>query len=223
MDIWQDGNRWLEFMETTPGKARFEGTITAVKPRIKLLRSFDQISHAYLGYTLVMDAVVNGWEWKDLRVAIGQKTHEKNSFRIGDTIVGEALPVVNPQQEWADLYKISGLSIIKKGDLEEERPPDTKGGIAPPLPIYREHGHVRLDPFTYEQKCKQCPWGIIMATEITIDQWNPHNKKWRYETHCYGPKDCPNYQAGKPWSVQGRKPGMMWVDDDIEREGKNRC
>lgn len=57
-----------------------------------------------------------------------------------------------------------------------------------------------------------------MATEITLDHWNPSEKKWRYETHCYGPRDCPNYRAGKPRTVPGRKPGMVWVDDDVERE-----
>ena len=210
-------------LETTPPKVKFKGTITAVKARIRLLRSFDQLSHSYLGYTLVMTALVNGREWTGLRVAVGQKTHEKNRFRIGDTISGEALPIENIYQEWADIYKVSGLNIISRGDPSEERPADTTGGIAAPLPIYREHGHVRLDPHTYEQKCKQCPWGIVMATEITIDQWNPHKKKWRYETHCYGPRDCLNYRAGRPRTVQGRKPGMIWVDDDFERENKNRC
>ena len=204
-------------------KSRFEGTIITVKARIRLLRSFDQVNHAYLGYTLVMEAVVDGQEWKNLRVAIGQKSHEKNRFRIGDVISGEALPIENPQKEWADLYKVSNLHIIKRGDPSEERPADITGGISPPLPVYREHGHVRLAPNIYEQKCKRCPWGIVMATEITIDQWNPHKKKWRYETHCYGPRNCPNYKAGKPRTVQGRKPGMIWVDEDIERLGENHC
>ena len=166
--------------------------------------------------------MVDGREWKDLRIAVGQKTHEKNRFRIGDTISGEAMTIESPHKEWADLYKVSGLNIIKRGALSEERPADIKGGITPLLPVYREHGHVRLDPLTYDQKCKQCPWGIIMATEIIIDQWNPYKKDWRYETHCYGQRDCVNYQPGKPRTVQGRKPGMVWVDDDIERESDSR-
>jgi hypothetical protein len=200
-----------------PEKNKFEGTRTAVKARIRLLRSFDQISHAYLGYIFVMDAVVDGKQWSDLRVAVGQKTHEKKRFRIGDYISGKAVPIGKPEQEWADFYKVSGLKIINRGALSEDRPADTKGGIAPPLNVYREHGHLRLDPRTYEQKCKQCPWGIVMATEIIIDHWNPEKKKWRYETHCYGPRDCPDYRPGKARTVQGRKPGMIWIDDDVER------
>jgi len=192
-------------------KVKFEGTITAVKARIRLIRSFDEISHAYLGYTLVIDAIVEGKQWNDLRVAVGQKTHEKNLFRIGDHISGEAVPIKNLKQEWADLYKVSALKIISQGISLEDRP-------APPLTVYREHGHLRLDPRIYKSKCKQCPWGLVMATEIIIDHWNPDKKKWRYETHCYSPRNCPHYRPGKARTVQGRKSGMVWVDDDVERQ-----
>jgi hypothetical protein len=139
-------------------KLKFEGSITAVKARIRLIRSFDIVNHAYLGYTLVMNAIVDGKQWNGLRVTVGQKTHEKTRFRIGDHISGEAVHVEKPKQEWADLYKVSGLKIINRGDPSEERPADINGGIAPPLNVYREQGHLRLDPRTYELKCKQCLW-----------------------------------------------------------------
>lgn len=90
-------------------------------------------------------------------VAVGQKTHEINRFLIGDYISGEAFPIEKPKQEWADLYKVSKLRIIKRGSPSEDRPADMNGGITPPLNVYREHGHVRLDPRTYELKCRQCP------------------------------------------------------------------
>ncbi len=198
-------------------KIKFSGTITAVKARIRLLRSFDQVHHAYLGYTLVIEALVDGKEWKDCRVAVGQKTHEKHIFLKGDYISGEVASIEYPEQEWADFYKVSGLKIINRGDSSENRSADMNGGIAPPLSVYRENGHLRLDSKTYEAKCKPCPWGIVMATEIILDHWKPQKKKWRYETHCYGPKDCSNYRPGKPRTVQGRKPGMVWIDDDFER------
>ena len=44
----------------------------------------------------------------------------------------------------------------------------------------------------------RCPWGLTMATEIILDQWNPSKKQWRMESHCYEPRDCPRYRAGKP-------------------------
>ena len=57
-----------------------------------------------------------------------------------------------------------------------------------------------------------------MPTEIIIDHWNPGKVKYRFETHCYGPKmDCPNYKSGPAYRVQGRKKGMVFVDDDLER------
>ena len=63
---------------------------------------------------------------------------------------------------------------------------------------------------------------LPMATEITLDQSNPDRKKWRLETHCYGPRGCARYRAGKPRTVPGRQPGMVWVDDDVEREETER-
>jgi hypothetical protein len=53
-----------------------------------------------------------------------------------------------------------------------------------------------------------------MTTEVIVDHWNPkQTTKWRVETHCYGPHDCPRYRAGRPRSVPGRKPGMVFIDE----------
>jgi len=191
-----------------------------VKGRIRLLRTFDQISHAYLGYTLVVDGRVNDTPMQDLRVAIGPKTHEQHKFRIGDKIEGRAVPVPDPRQEWATHYKVSELKILKRGPTGEDVPPHPDGGIAAPLEVYRQQGHRRLDPKTYKKNCQRCPWGLVMATELTIDHWKPWIKRWRFETHCYGPRDCPRYRPGKARTVPGRKPGMVWVDDDFEREAE---
>lgn len=35
-----------------PYKVAWQGMLTSVQPRIRMLRSFDQRSHAYLGYAL---------------------------------------------------------------------------------------------------------------------------------------------------------------------------
>jgi len=202
-------------------KKEFAGTVTAVKARIRLLRSFDQISHAYLGYTLVLDGTLRGAEHEDLRIAVGPKTHEKHGFRIGDKVEGFAVPVPDPGLEWATHYKVSGLCLTERGPAVQDVPANPDGGIAPPLPQYRAGGRRRLDRRTYQRGCQKCPLGLVMATEITIDQWKPERKDWRFETHCYGPRDCPRYRAGKPYRVQGRKPWMVWVDDDVEREKAN--
>jgi len=86
---------------SAPNKVAFAGSVTAVKARIRLLRSFDQVSHAYLGCTLVLDGAVDGIVVDDLRVAIGPKTHEAHRFRIMDQLRGLAEPVPDPAQEWA--------------------------------------------------------------------------------------------------------------------------
>jgi hypothetical protein len=200
-----------------PYREEFFGTVIAVKARIRLLRSFDEVSHAYLGYTLVLDGTLNGAPVEELRIAIGTKTHETHRFRIGDQIAGMTVPVSDPRQEWATHYKVSGLRVLGRGPAEQDVPANPEGGIAPALADYRARGHRRLDSKTYAKSCQRCPFGLMMATEITIDQWNPSKKKWRFETHCYGPRDCPRYKAGKPYKVQGRKPDMVWVDDDVER------
>jgi hypothetical protein len=203
-------------------KQQFAGTVTAVKGRIRLLRSFDQIRHAYQGYTLVLDGTLDGEPVDELRVGIGPKAHEKHQFRIGDQVTGLGVPVPDQREEWATHYKVSKLRIVKRGCDERDVAANPDGGIAPPLPEYRAQGHRRLDKRTYSQSCQRCPFGLVMATEITIDQWNPSRKQWRLETHCYGPRDCPRYRAGKPYRVQGRKPYMVWVDDDVEREDAER-
>jgi hypothetical protein len=200
-------------------KVHFSGRVIAVKGRIRLLRSFDQISHSYHGYTVVMNGSVDGEKVQELRVAVGPKAHEQHRFRNGDEIEGLAVPVPDPRQEWATHYKVSGLKVVRRGPETEDVSPHPEGGIAAPLGVYRQQGHRRLDPKTYSKSCQRCPWGLVMATEIIVDHWKPWIKRWRFETHCYGPRDCPRYRAGKARTVPGRKPGMIWVDD-VEREAE---
>ena len=81
------------------------------------------------------------------------------------------------------------------------------------MPVYRERGHRRLDARTYQTKCLACIWGCRMPVEMIIDQWNPSQKKYRFETFCYGPKSCSFYRAGPTRKVPGRK-GMSWEEED---------
>ena len=52
-----------------------------------------------------------------------------------------------------------------------------------------------------------------MPVELTIDHWNPTQKRYRFETFCYGPKSGPLYRAGPTRKVPGRK-GMSWKEED---------
>jgi len=199
---------------TQDQKVSFSGTIAVVKARIKLLRSFDQIpTHQYQGYTLVVKGELGG-EAGETRVAVGPKAHEKFKFQIGDEVSGKAVPISNPKQEWSQYYKTSAIKVVSHGERTE---PNPDGGLAPMLPEYRKNGHLRLSKTTANNKCTKCPWGLLMTTEMTIDQWAPSTKKYRIESHCYGPRDCPNYKPGKPYIVPGRKDWMKYEDDDYER------
>jgi hypothetical protein len=197
-------------------KIHLGGEVRAIKARIRFIRSFDQVSHQYQGYTLVLRDDERGV----VRIAIGPTAHAKHRFRIGDQLSAYAVQVADPTTEWAEFYRVSRLSIQQRGPEAEDRPPDPDGGIAPPLEVYRANGHRRLDPKRCEDKCARCPWGLTMAAEIILDHWNPSRKEWRFETHCYGPRGCPRYKSEPPRRVPGRKPGMVWIDDDVEREAR---
>lgn len=193
------------------GKVAWAGRIISVQPRIRLMRSFDQRSHSYLGYALGVQGAVDGREGK-FTVGIGPGAQTKHGFRVDDEIEGAAMPVGDPQMEPVEYFRASGLRLLARGDEAVESAPPWHG-VPPELPIYRARGHRRLDPRTYETSCLTCIWGCRMAVEIIVDQWAPHRKQFRFETFCYGPKNCRLYRAGATRRVPGRK-GMKWEEED---------
>lgn len=52
-----------------------------------------------------------------------------------------------------------------------------------------------------------------MPVEMIIDHWNPSQKRYQFETFCYGPKSCVLYRAVAVRQVPGRK-GMIWKEED---------
>lgn len=193
-----------------PTKTPWRGTITSVQPRIRLLRSFDERSHSYLGYVLQLDGEVGG-EHRVFTVAIGRAAEAKHEFQVGVEVRGQAVPVPDPRTEPAEMYKASKLKVL--GTTPNDATPPPWNGSPPPLEVYRERGHRRLAAMTFETSCSSCIWGARMPTQLTIDQWNPSKVKWRFETHCYGPKSCKNYKSGPTRKVPGRR-GMSWTEED---------
>jgi hypothetical protein len=197
-------------------KIIWHGTLIAIQARIKLMRSFDERSHSYLGYNLFLHGQI-GNEKRDFSVAIGDGTQEKFQFRSGDEVSGEALPVADKKLEPAEFYKTSKLALIKRPEITNNEPPPWLG-LPPDLQIYRARGHRRLDARTYSAKCTHCIWGCQMSVEMIIDHWNPGQKRYRFETFCYGPKSCPSYKAGPTRKVPGRNSMSYeeedWVDED---------
>ncbi len=189
-------------------KILFEGLIISIQPRIRLLRSFDQGSHSYLGYALV---VADRQREQNLSIGSGVGAQEKHQFRVGMTLSGSCSTVLDPQVESVDYYRVSKLKVLAENPLDASFSPWT---IVPPaLPVYRERGPRRLSVRTYESKCTSCIWGCKMAVEIIIDQWNPGKRKYRMETFCYGPKNCTLYASGPIRKVPGRN-GMVYEEED---------
>jgi len=188
-------------------KVKWQGQLISVQPRIRLMRSFDQRSHGYLGYVLRIRGTVGG-EDREFTVAVGKSAHEKHQFCVGDQVAGEGVPVADPRLETAEFYKISGVRVLTRTTASSGSQPPFLG-IPPPLEVYRERGHRRLAAQTYAAKCRACIWGCEMAVEMIIDQWKPSVRRYRRETFCYGPKSCPSYSSGPTRKVPGRK-GMSW-------------
>ena len=98
---------------TPPEKTSFSGLVMSIQPRIRLMRSFDQRSHTYLGYVLLMRGSVGSIQ-RDVLVAIGATTQAKHLLRAGDRVSGDALPTSDPRSEIAELYRVSSLKVIKR-------------------------------------------------------------------------------------------------------------
>ena len=192
-------------------KLSWHGKLTSVQARIRLLRSFDQRNHSYLGYVLGVDGTI-GNEEREFSVGIGKGAQTKLEFRVGDVVSGQCQPVEDGRTETAEFYKVSKLKVLERGE-EHEGQAAPWLGVAPDLQTYRARGHRRLDAQTYKGQCWSCIWGCRMAVEMIIDQWKPSEKRYRHETFCYGPKSCPLYKAGPTRKVPGRK-GMTWEEED---------
>lgn len=104
-------------------KVIFKGIIRSIQPRIRLTRSFDESSHTYLGYAIVLSGWVdNGVEFAPsdhdhnkpagfeqvFSIGIGKATQEKNKFNTGDVISGDCVSVADGQPE---LMKRSALPV----------------------------------------------------------------------------------------------------------------
>jgi len=175
--------------------------VLAIQPRIRLLRSFDQRHHSYLGYVLRISGVCNDYG-KQFLVAVGKGAHSKHQFRAGMELSGFSIPVAYERLEVAGFYKTTRIKIKRNpSDVLQKGPPYL--GVPPDLDIYRSRGHRRFAAKTYEAKCATCIWGCNVPVEIIVDHWDLSKKKYRFETFCYGPKSCPFYRAGAIRKVSG--------------------
>lgn len=192
-------------------KVDWNGLVLSAQARIRLNRSFDERTHSYLGYALLLRGSVGG-EDKQFWLGIGKAAQEKFQFQCGMTAQGKAHAVEDLQKETVEYYKVSGISVDPNFEhLNIKVPPWNE--IPPDLAVYRSRGHRRLSKRTYETHCVSCIWACHMPVIITVDHWKPEIKQFRTETFCYGPKSCGLYKAGPNRKVPGRR-GMTWVEED---------
>lgn len=209
--MWTPQILCTEGAEKTMDKLRFEGKISSVQPRIRLTRSFDQFSHTYLGYAVRLEGEIDDRP-ATFSIGIGKAVQAKHQLKVNDVISGACLPVADPPLEPVEFYKVSKLEVVSVGEAGSPSEPWERN--APELEVYRERGHRRLAARTYDTKCVSCCWGVRMAVEIIIDQWNARGRvDYRDETFCYGPLSCKHYKAGPKRRVEGRK-GMVYVEED---------
>lgn len=192
-------------------KIAWSGRLVAVQPRIRLMRSFDQRQHSYLGYVLRINGTCGG-QALEVMIAVGEGAHQKHRFQAGMDIKGQSATVDDPRKETAGLYRTSGIKVINEAETGKFSGPPFLG-VPPDLEIYRSRGHLRLDVRTYDSKCTSCIWGCRMPVEMIVDHWNPSQKRYRFETFCYGPKSCALYRSGPTRKVPGRK-GMSYTEED---------
>jgi hypothetical protein len=193
-------------------KLDWRGQITSVQPRFRLLRSFDQRHHTYLGYALRVLGTIDGAEG-EAWVGVGPAAHEKHRFEVGQQVRGRARPVTDPRTEPVDFHSAAGVAVEASVDPPTSAPPPWHG-VAPRIEVYRERGHRRLAARTYSSTaCSSCIWGARMPVEIVVDHWNPDRKRYRFETFCYGPRSCGLYRRGPTRKVPGRR-GMTYEEED---------
>lgn len=195
----------------TQSKQIWQGKVVSIQPRIRLWWSFDQRAHTYLGYNLTIDGLLDGMVGI-YTIAIGKAAHAKHQFRVGDVVQGRATSVVDERKESAAYDKVSHLKLVERSQaVTIEIPP--YHGVPPELETYQRRGHRRLSARTYATQCQSCIWGCRMPVEMVIDQWNPSQKRYRFETFCYGSKSCTVDKAGPTRKVLGRR-GMSWEEED---------
>lgn len=66
----------------------FTGRIISIQPRIRLMRSFDETSHTYLGYAIILDGDIDT-QHTTFSIGIGKAAQAKHEFKVNDVISGE--------------------------------------------------------------------------------------------------------------------------------------
>ena len=206
----------------TQEKIRFQGKIRSVQPRSNVWRyKLDNRTHSLIGYNLFLEGEADGKKGR-FSVAISEKQQKKMQFHIGDEISGTAWTKKYPKWEYADYYRAGALKKKCQGPDPDEEAREPWVGEAPGLSVYDWRGCRMLDKRRWSSKCFKCKWAAMANVAIEYN-WGV-SQRFRFESFCYGPKNCSLYEMGKPRAVpyiyEGSHFDEGWLDDICtERRG----
>ena len=98
------------WIDPTGGKVSWRGRAVAVQPRSRLMQSFDERQHAYLGYVLTIEGTIEGGVEERFQVAVGTGAHAKHLFRVGDEMSGVSASVEDPRGQHAGMIECMGAN-----------------------------------------------------------------------------------------------------------------
>ena len=201
--------------EQIPEKIAFQGVIRSVQPRSNVWRyRLDNRTHSMTGYNIFLTGVASDTEG-DFSVAISEKQYEKLRCHIGDEIKGTAWTKKYPEWEYADYYRAGALKKLKEAPVSDEETAEPWTGDLPALSVYDWRGCRMLDKSRWKGKCFTCRWACM--ANVTIEYNWGVTQKFRFETFCYGPKNCSLYKMGRPRAVPYKDCGSSydegWLDD----------
>ena len=78
----------------------WRGTLLGIQPRIRLTRSFDERSHAYLGYSLRLDGAIGNRRGEGLMLQMmGRALDRSRDYAQAVEVLEGALPTLHPDDE----------------------------------------------------------------------------------------------------------------------------
>lgn len=195
-------------------KIIFQGTIISIQPRSNVWRYLvDNRTHSLTGYNIFISGTAEGEE-KQFAVAISEKQQIKSEFRVGDSISGTAWTKKYPEIEYADHYRAGSLrKTPATEEIHTEKEPWIE--LVPDLATYDWRGARMLDAKCWKNKCFQCKWAAMANVAIEYDFGV--RQKHRFESFCYGPKNCKLYKMGRaravPYKGRGSAFDEGWLDE----------
>ena len=195
-------------------KITFSGVILSVQPRSDVWRyRLDNRTHTMTGYNVFLKGTAEGEE-KSFAVAISEKNQQKYHFHIGDEISGSAWTKLHPKLEYADYYRVGALKKISEVPAPDEDAKSPWLGEVPELAVYDRRGCRMLDTKIWKGKCFKCKWACM--ANVTIEYNWGVSQKHRFESFCYGPKNCELYDMGNVRSVPDKDLGTLYDDGCLD-------